>query len=898
MEIKIKSVKIPKTRQGILCKIVILILSAVLITSGFFFLKIQEAAGIQPIPPNRSFENLPNVTKKQGLYKITFGQWSEVEIPEVDTPEVKLKKWGDETFIKVKYANFDKKVKPKQENKKLKWKGKDVEVHLYSLEPTEQMDEGGFEFEVILKKKPLANKIVLDIETQGLKFYYQPEISDEEAQRQLNTYNERRQMEKPDEVSLEDWQNYLASLPITLLETKRKMRPENVVGSYAVYHDTKQPIYASQEEADKYKTGIAFHIYRPMVIDNLGAQIWADLDIDEMSEELTITVDQGWLNAATYPVIVDPTFGYTTIGGSSANINGGELFGSLFTSPSDVDTGTSITFYVASSVQSSPAKGVMVLHTANVADLLIIANGVGNAVTCSTTPGWRTSILAGTPSLTGSTTYIIMWITGQSAWGQDFYYNSGDASQGHYDQTNNYATPENPSYSLHNNNKYSIYITYDSTNATPTISSVSDTPDPVNSGSNTTFSTDWNDTDSGDLVKAHICKTDAITTQTCDGGSWADSASFVTDDPIDLTYEAQDGDAGSNDYYVFVCDDDNACSSSTSGTFTVNRLPTTPTPLGPTAYVDGSWGTDNTPSLTFTTPDPDTNDQVKFQIQVDDSADFGSVVVDYVSGFATESTARTFTIGQAEGSGSYTTGEEDQTLSDGSYYWRVKGIDDDAAESSYATANSGSIAFKVDTTAPTNVSISSVTAGSTTQLTVTADTAIDSGAGLHSTPYFFQETSGNSGASSSSAYQASTSFIDAGLTANTQYTYRVKVKDTTDNGSSYSSTSSAYTLAPTPTNFSGTATLSTISLSVDSFTNATVGSSGYYFYRSGDSPNSGWIQTNSWQGTGLSCGTSYAWYVKYRNGDGTETATTSLTKSTNGCGGAGVIGPPVSTTGQ
>ncbi|KKN87583.1 hypothetical protein LCGC14_0256240, partial [marine sediment metagenome] len=444
-----------------------------------------------------------------------------------------------------------------------------------------------------------------------------------------------------------------------------------------------------------------------------------------------------------------------------------------------------------------------------------------------------------------------------------------------------------------------LHIEYTlSPNATPTITSVTDTPDPVNSGSNITFSVDWNDADAGDLEKAHICKTDAITGQTCDGGSWADSTSFTTDDPINLTYTAQDADAGSNNYYAFVCDDDNACSSSTSGTFTVNRLPNTPSSLGPTSLVDGSWGADNTPSLTFNLSDPDTNDQVRFQIQIDDDSDFSSLLVDYTSSFATEGTSRTFTVGQAASSGSYTTGSEGQTLSDGSYYWQVRAEDDDNAQSSYTQANSGAIAFRVDTTSPTNVSISSITADSTTQLTVTADIAADSGAGLHSTPYFFQETSGNSGGSSSSAYQISTSFVDTGLTANTQYTYRVKAKDAVNNESSYSSTSSAYTSAPTPTNFSGTAALSTISLSVDSFTNNTAGSSGYYFYRSGGSPNSGWIQTNSWQDTGLSCGTSYAWYVKYRNGDGTETATTSLTKSTNGCGGAGVIGPPVSTTGQ
>ena len=123
--------------------------------------------------PNTTFEDLPNVAKEQGLYRITFDEWSDVEIPESDIPEVKLKKWGDETFIKIKYSDFDKKIKPKQEDKKLKWKGKDMEVHLY------QEGEKNFEFEIVLEKKPATNVITLDIETYGLDFYYQAPLNEE-----------------------------------------------------------------------------------------------------------------------------------------------------------------------------------------------------------------------------------------------------------------------------------------------------------------------------------------------------------------------------------------------------------------------------------------------------------------------------------------------------------------------------------------------------------------------------------------------------------------------------------------------------------------------------------------------------------------------------------------------
>ncbi|HDH31179.1 MAG TPA: hypothetical protein ENH26_00145 [Candidatus Wolfebacteria bacterium] len=138
------------------------------------------------------------------------------------------------------------------------------------------------------------------------------------------------------------------------------------------------------------------------------------------------------------------------------------------------------------------------------------------------------------------------------------------------------------------------------------------------------------------------------------------------------------------------------------------------------------------------------------------------------------------------------------------------------------------------------------------------------------------------------------SYIDeTGLSENTQYIRYIKEYNSYGSSAS-SATTSLYTLADTPTNFSATAGDYSITLSVDSFTNASADSSGYYFSRS-DS-NSGWITSNSWENTSLSCGTSYTYTVKYRNGDATQTSTASLTQSTNSCGGAGmpiaVFNPP------
>ncbi len=125
-------------------------------------------------------------------------------------------------------------------------------------------------------------------------------------------------------------------------------------------------------------------------------------------------------------------------------------------------------------------------------------------------------------------------------------------------------------------------------NRYPSITSVNDAPDPVNAGSNITFTVDWSDADAGDLTRSFICKTNSFTssTLTCDGGWWSSSTAFATTDPVDVIYTTQGGDIGTNNYYAFTCDNDNACSSGSPGTFDVNSGNSAPTINSATDYPD------------------------------------------------------------------------------------------------------------------------------------------------------------------------------------------------------------------------------------------------------------------------------------------------------------------------
>lgn len=220
-------------------------------------------------------------------YKIVFDKYSEVEIGDKNhfKPTAKLKKWGDECFIKVSLPTT-KNILLIEEDDKVKWKDTDKEVHLYQKEES-------FEFEVVLKEKPKSNKVVFDIETKGLRFTYQPELTQEAKDR-------------------------------------GDIRPENVIGSYAVYHESKKN--------NKYKTGKAFHIYRPMVEDAVGNKEWCLMNVNKAINptKLTITIPQSFLDEAQYPIILDPTFGYSTHGSSWVSITSGmwaQRYGSAWEMP-------------------------------------------------------------------------------------------------------------------------------------------------------------------------------------------------------------------------------------------------------------------------------------------------------------------------------------------------------------------------------------------------------------------------------------------------------------------------------------------------------------------------------------------------------------------------------------
>lgn len=229
-------------------------------------------------------------------------------------PEIKLDRFLGETNLRIwSEENGDKDAL--RVGDKIKWRA-DKGKKTYAFYPmsAEQVgnQEGGFEYEITLNEKPATSTITLKIETTGLEFFYQPPLDKEDFSN--NTHTDRcTETECFDK------------------DGKRlRHRPENVVGSYAVYHKIQNGDY-SAVGGKNYKAGKAFHIYRPKIIDSNGNWVWGKFNINETLGSLTITIPQDFLDKAIYPVVVDPTIGFTTLGVS--DVGGNAIIANKFTSP-------------------------------------------------------------------------------------------------------------------------------------------------------------------------------------------------------------------------------------------------------------------------------------------------------------------------------------------------------------------------------------------------------------------------------------------------------------------------------------------------------------------------------------------------------------------------------------
>ena len=349
------------------------------------------------------------------------GSLPEVHIKK-DKPEIRIQKWGKEVDFGVRYTDLLLEDSQLINGNTMRWyqNDKPEEVHAYPLPISENLPEGGFEFEILLKEKPKRNIFDFNIDGhQDLNFYYQPAPTKTEIAEGI-------------------------------------LVPENNIGSYAVYHKEKKDHTLGMTN---YKTGKVMHIYRPKAVDAAGNEVWGELDYK--NGILSVKIPKSYLATAVYPVAVDPTFGYTDAGGRQFGIAASRFLGGEFISPSNYGSFVSLNYRCDRRTGGSyGTKGVIVTKS----NLNIVSNGASTGLACPTTGGWATPSFTNAPVVSPNTSYVI----GAVAESKNIYFR-GDFGGGtvHEDTTNNYAAPQNLGATSLVNNIMSVYVTYNLPNYSP-----------------------------------------------------------------------------------------------------------------------------------------------------------------------------------------------------------------------------------------------------------------------------------------------------------------------------------------------------------------------------------------------------------------------------------------------
>ena len=208
-----------------------------------------------------------------GILITTTAAMAQADV-QISSDKISLDKWKDGTKLHFNIPNGISsttafKTRLQTDGTTEYYKGNvNYELRVYSLALKNNF---GTEYEIVLKKKPPVNYISIPVNLTGLVAYYQPPLDEE-----------------------------MNDLTCTPTDCQDAHRPENVVGSYAIYHATKKDYRIGQTN---YMAGKAYHIYRPQMVDSLGNKAWCVFNKDlNTTWVLTITCPQSFLDAAVYPV--------------------------------------------------------------------------------------------------------------------------------------------------------------------------------------------------------------------------------------------------------------------------------------------------------------------------------------------------------------------------------------------------------------------------------------------------------------------------------------------------------------------------------------------------------------------------------------------------------------------
>jgi hypothetical protein len=315
--------------------------------------------------------------------------------------------WVDQPGIRIKYD-----LKEPTVMERLKDKRKQE-----AMVDNTAFGEGGVKFDIILNEKPDTNTFCYTVEgAENYIFTYQPALT-------------------PKEIA------------------DGMQRPENIIGSYAVYHNSLKN--------NQYKTGKAFHIERP--------QVWSlSNDTDKKLAQLTyengklcVIAPQSFLDTADYPVRIDPTLGYTSVGASRGDPGAGADYAIIMPLTTSVDMSdiTSVSWYASSSVAVNSSAAIYTASSTSFNPYTVSSSTQGTI--SNPTGSWNTYNFDGTFAYATTSNSLFSVLVVDQAKAEIYYDN---VSVGSYYTTGTIWSQPPPSINNMNVNAkgyiFSGYITY------------------------------------------------------------------------------------------------------------------------------------------------------------------------------------------------------------------------------------------------------------------------------------------------------------------------------------------------------------------------------------------------------------------------------------------------------
>jgi hypothetical protein len=242
--------------------------------------------------------------KKESVAKVRIGG-NAASTGDKFVPNINMSKWDDEHWINLNLPIAIANQVETYDGKKVSIAVGDNSFNYYPA------NENDLEFEIVFGRKPTLMELSLNIIDSGnLDYLYQPALT---------------------QAEIDDGHN----------------RPDNVVGAYAV---------CARKMNNKYCTGIFCHFYYPYLKDADGKIVRVD-GFDISDGKMTVILPTEWMATAKYPVILDPTVGYSTAGASSWATTDKCSVWSQATS-----TGTTNNFHVALAAVGATTHGKMGLY--------------------------------------------------------------------------------------------------------------------------------------------------------------------------------------------------------------------------------------------------------------------------------------------------------------------------------------------------------------------------------------------------------------------------------------------------------------------------------------------------------------------------------------------------------